>query len=87
MSTDKAWQFIAELVRQLDAGESATSGTVAASLDIDRSEAEDLHRALRRRGLIEELPGPRRLSDSLLDRRLEVTPEGIGAAASGRIQE
>lgn len=87
MEADRGWQFLAELVRQLDASEHATGKTVADSLDIARFEAENVYRALRRRGFIVELPSPQRLGDSILDHRLEATPDGIRAAASGRLRE
>lgn len=86
MTIDHAWGFLAELVRQLDSGPTATAKTVADELNLDRDQAENLQRALRRRGLIEEIHGaPSRIGDGLWRRPLEVTPEGMRAAAAGHI--
>lgn len=83
--TNHNWRFLAELLRQLDEGVEATGRTVADALTLDKEVATTQLRALRRRGLVEERPGPSRLGDGSLDAKLEMTPEGVRAAASGQI--
>lgn len=79
------WRFLAELVRQLDDGIEASGHTVGDALGLDEDTCARQIQALRRRAFVEIRPGPRRLSDGPLAAKLEVTPNGIHASTSGRI--
>lgn len=86
MSEPENWRFLAELLRQLDAGESPSTTTVANSLAIEAAQAELLMQQLRRRGLIKiNEAAPKRLGDGLRHLQLLITPEGAAAAASRNI--
>lgn len=89
MTTDPSIdiRFLSELVRRADlAGNDRIAGTeICEAIAIPRAEADIVVRRLRNRGLVEETPARKRMSDTAGDADIRPTAEAYRSVGRGVI--